>query len=146
MSNPLTPVVSIAGRVLLCTIFFMAAVGNDIPNFDKMAEVMGQVGMPAPRLLLVGAITFLLLGSAAIILGYQARIGAAMLLVFLAIASYYFHAFWKLPEAEQQAQMIHFMKNLSMSGAMLFIMANGSGAGSLDAFLARRDKVADVSA
>ena len=42
--------------------------------------------------------------------------------------------------------MIHFMKNLSMSGAMLFIMANGSGAGSLDAFLARRDKVADVSA
>ncbi|HEY4312406.1 MAG TPA: DoxX family protein [Pirellulales bacterium] len=137
MSNPLTPVVSIAGRVLLCIIFCMSAVGNKIPHFDQVAEVMGKVGMPSPRLLLVGAITFLLLGSASVILGYQARIGAVMLLVFLAMASYYFHAFWKLPEAEQQAQMIHFMKNLSMIGAMLFIIANGSGAGSLDTLLAR---------
>ena len=63
MSNPLTPVVSIAGRVLLCTIFFMAAVGNDIPNFDKMAEVMGQVGMPAPRLAAGRRDHVLLLGS-----------------------------------------------------------------------------------
>ena len=28
--------------------------------------------------------------------------------------------------------MIHFMKNLGLFGAMLFIIANGSGAGSLD--------------
>jgi uncharacterized membrane protein YphA (DoxX/SURF4 family) len=34
--------------------------------------------------------------------------------------------------------MIHFMKNLSMFGAMLFIMGNGSGAWSLDEVLARR--------
>lgn len=138
MSNSLLPIVSIAGRVLLCTIFFMSAVGNKIPNFNAVAELMGKVGVPSPQLLLVGAIVFLIVGSVSVASGYQARFGAALLLVFLGLATYYFHAFWKAPEAEQQDYMIHFMKNLSMSGAMLFIMANGSGAGSLDAVLARR--------
>ncbi len=138
MSNPLVPIGSVAGRILLCVIFFMSAVGNKIPNFNSVAEVMGQVGMPAPQLLLVGTIVFLIAGSVSVATGYQARLGATLLLVFLAMATYYFHAFWKAPEAEQQDVMIQFMKNLSMSGAMLFIMANGSGAGSLDAVLARR--------
>ena len=31
--------------------------------------------------------------------------------------------------------MIHFMKNLSMMGALLFIVANGSGPISLDSWL-----------
>ncbi len=138
MSNPFIPVLSIAGRVLLCVIFVLSAAGEKIPNFQKTADVMASVGMPAPRLLLVGAIVFLLAGGASVILGFRARIGAALLLVFLVMATYYFHAFWKLAGADQQAQMIAFMKNLSMSGAMLFIMANGSGAGSLDTFLASR--------
>jgi uncharacterized membrane protein YphA (DoxX/SURF4 family) len=34
--------------------------------------------------------------------------------------------------------MIHFMKNLSMMGAMLFIVANGSGPMSLDSWLHKR--------
>ncbi len=34
--------------------------------------------------------------------------------------------------------MIQFMKNLSMMGAMLFIMANGSGPASLDSRLHKR--------
>ena len=34
--------------------------------------------------------------------------------------------------------MIHFMKNLSMMGAMLFVMANGSGPMSVDSLLHKR--------
>jgi hypothetical protein len=37
--------------------------------------------------------------------------------------------------------MIHFMKNLSMMGAMLFVVANGSGPMSLDSRLQRRTNV-----
>jgi putative oxidoreductase len=48
------------------------------------------------------------------------------LLVFLAAASYYFHPFWRMP-----SEQIAFMKNLSMAGAMIFIVANGSGPASL---------------
>jgi putative oxidoreductase len=82
--------------------------------------------------MLVGAIAFSILGSLSIVVGYKARIGAAMLLVFLVLATYFFHAFWKLEGQAQQEQMINFMKNLSIAGAMLFIIANGSGPLSLD--------------
>ena len=57
-----------------------------------------------------------------------------MLLIFLVLATYFFHDFWTFePDAkEYQQQMIQFMKNLSMIGAMLIVIANGSGPMSLD--------------
>ena len=138
MSQVFRGALTVLGRLLLCTIFFMAAVGNKIPHFNDVANVMGSVGMPAPQLMLVGAIVFLIAGSLSIIFGYKARIGAFLLLTFLVLASYYFHPFWKLEGQAQQEQMIQFMKNLSMMGAMLFIMANGSGPLSLDSRLHER--------
>jgi len=137
MPKPVQGIVTVLGRLLLCTIFFMAAVGNKIPHFSQVAKVMESVGIPAPQLMLVGAIVFLIVGSVSVIVGYQARIGATLLVVFLVLATYYFHAFWKLEGQAQQDQMIQFMKNLSMMGAMLFIIANGSGPMSLDAKLAK---------
>src|SRR5580692_4058355 len=132
--GPLT----VVARVFLCTIFFMAAVGNKIPHFSDVAKIMESVGVPAPQLLLAGAIAFLLVGSLSVIVGYKARIGAVLLLTFLALASYYFHPFWRLEGQAQQEQMIQFMKNLSMMGAMLFVMANGSGPMSVDSLLSKR--------
>ena len=137
MPKQVQGIVTVLGRLLLCTIFFMAAVGNKIPHFSQVAKVMESVGIPAPQFMLVGAIVFLIVGSVSVIVGYQARIGATLLLVFLVLATYYFHAFWKLEGQAQQDQMIQFMKNLSMMGAMLFIIANGSGPMSLDAKLAK---------
>lgn len=132
--------VTVLGRLLLCTIFFLSAVGNKIPHFSDVARIMDSAGVPAPQLLLVGAIAFLLFGSLSVIVGYKARIGAVLLLTFLVLASYYFHPFWKLEGQAQQEQMIQFMKNLSMMGAMLFITANGSGPMSLDSLLAKSRK------
>ena len=134
LRGPLT----LLGRLLLCTIFLLAAVSDGIPHFGEVARGMESVGVPAPRLLLVGAIVFLLVGSLSVIVGYKARIGAGLLLTFLVLASYYFHPFWKLDGQAQQEQMIQFMKNLSMMGAMLFVIANGSGPMSVDSLLHKR--------
>ena len=133
MRSALLGILSVAGRMLLATIFLLSAAGNKIPHFDSVAELMGKVGVPAPRLMLVGAIAFLLVGGVSVVLGLYARFGAALLLIFLMPASYYFHAFWRLEGAEALQQQIQFMKNLSMAGAMLVIIANGAGAWSLDA-------------
>jgi putative oxidoreductase len=132
MAGPLQGVVSVVGRVLISTIFLMAAVGNKIPNYGTIIGVMDRQGVPQPQVLLPLAIVFLIAGSLSVILGYWARIGAALLAVFLVLATYYFHNFWDLTGSDREAQMIQFMKNLSMFGAMLFIIANGSGAWSLD--------------
>jgi putative oxidoreductase len=125
--------VSLLGRILLSAIFVMSALGNKIPNFDQVAGFMATAGVPFPKIALAGAIAFLIVGGASVILGYKARVGAALLLVFLALATFYFHNFWAVTDTKaQQEQMIQAMKNLSMMGAMLFIIANGSGAWSLD--------------
>jgi putative oxidoreductase len=123
---------TVVGRSFLVAIFLLAALGNKIPHFDEVAKLMGSVGIPAPEFMLAGAILFLITGSLSVMLGFRARIGASLLLTFLVLATYFFHPFWKLQGIEQQMQMIQFMKNLSMMGAMLFIMANGSGPLSLD--------------
>lgn len=141
MSKSFAGPLTVLGRLLLGTIFFMAAVGNKIPHFSDVAKVMDSAGIPAPQLMLVGAIVFLLAGSLSVIAGYHARMGAILLLTFLVLATYYFHPFWKLDGQAQQDQMIQFMKNLSIMGAMLFIVANGSGAMSLDSWLHKRATV-----
>jgi putative oxidoreductase len=84
LQGPLT----VLGRLLLCTIFLLSVVGNKIPHFSDVARIMESVGVPAPSFLLAGAIAFLLAGSLSVIVGYKARIGAVLLLTFLALASY----------------------------------------------------------
>ncbi len=138
MSTFLQGPLSLLGRILLSAIFVMSALGNKIPNFSQVAGYMEQAGVPLPPVALAGAIVFLIAGGASVILGYKARIGATLLLIFLALATFYFHNFWAQTDPKvQQEYMIQAMKNLSMMGAMLFLIANGSGAWSLDRYLSR---------
>ncbi len=133
MPGPLQALLSIVGRLMLCTIFAMSAIGNKIPNFDGVVAYMDKAGVPQPKIMLAGAIVFLLVGSLSIIVGFKARFGACLLFIFLVLATYYFHDFWTLEDAQaKQNEMINFMKNLALMGAMVLIIANGPGAGSVD--------------
>lgn len=123
---------SLAGRLLMVTIFLMSAIGNKIPNFSGVAGYMASEGVPMPHLMLIGGIVFLIAGGLFVAAGYQTRLGAGLLLAFLVLATYYFHDFWNFEGEEQQQQMIQFMKNLSLMGSMLFLIANGPGLLSID--------------
>lgn len=125
MGNFVTNFLTVVGRVMLVAIFAGAAV-QKIQNYNSVVGYADGFGVPQPKLAIVAAIVVLIAGSASVALGYRARLGAAALLVFLALASYYFHPFWRIP-----SEQIAFMKNLSMAGAMIFIVANGSGPASL---------------
>ena len=132
-NQPLQGIGSVLGRIMIATIFLMSAVGNKIPKFNDVAGYMASEGVPFPKVMLAGAIVFLIAGSLSIVVGYKVRIGAALLLVFLVLATYFFHDFWTFEDAaEQQQQMIAFMKNLSLMGTMVFLISNGSGPMSLD--------------
>jgi len=139
MKNTLQGITVVTGRILMSGIFLSSALGNKIPNFSKVAQYMASEGVPAPRFLLVGAIAFLIAGSLSLIVGFRARIGAGLLLVFLILATYYFHDFWTFDDAAaRQQQTIQFMKNAAIAGGMLFVMAMGSGPMSLDNRLKQR--------
>ncbi|MBX7168254.1 MAG: DoxX family protein [Pirellulales bacterium] len=142
MPDGLRGPLSLAGRALLAMIFLLSAVGNKIPHFAAVAETMAKEGVPIPRVLLAGAIVFLLAGGSSLVAGYRARAGAALLLVFLVLATYWFHDFWTMEGEARQAQTIQFMKNLALMGAMVFVIANGPGAWSMDGNVLHEERIA----
>lgn len=126
-------VFALLGRLMLAAIFLMAAVGQQIPKFSDTAASMAAEGVPVPKIMLGGAILFLIAGSLSIAAGFKARIGATLLLIFLLLATYFFHDFWTQDDpVAKQDQMIQFLKNTSMMGAMLLIIAHGPGLMSFD--------------
>ena len=132
MEEKLQRLLPLPGRILISLIFFMSGIGK-IFDFSGTTAYMENVGnMPMASILLVGAIVLELAGGLSIILGFKARIGAILLMVFLIPATLIFHDFWTFPEEQQKIQMIMFMKNLSIFGALLTIVAYGSGPFSLD--------------
>jgi len=131
-SGPLAAIGAVVGRVMIAAIFLLSAVGNKIPNFGATVETMAKEGIPLPQVALVGAIVFLIAGSLSIIFGYKTAVGAALLLVFLLLATFYFHDFWTFQGEEAEQQRNNFMKNVSLMGTMIFLMAVGPGPASLD--------------
>lgn len=131
--------IGLVGRALLCAIFVASALMNKIPHFDATVERMTAAGIPEAKLMLMGAIVFMLLGSLLVITGIGARIGAILLLVFLAAATYFFHDFWTIDATQEIVtnaasisgadartnEMVHFMKNVAIGGALLMIVAKG---------------------
>lgn len=132
MSYALRGFVTLLGRVLIVAIFLASSVMSDIQHFNDMTQMVRKAGLPSPQLLLGGAIALKILGGLSVLFGFKARFGALLLLIFLVAASYFFHNFWTLQGAQRQDQMIHFMKNVSMMGTMLFLIANGAGPWSID--------------
>lgn len=121
----------LAGRILIAMIFVLSGFGK-IAGFEGTVGYIASKGLPLPQLAGIGAIIVEVGGGIFLILGWKARWAAAAMLVFTAIAAFIFHNFWAVPPDQAQNQMIHFMKNISMAGGLLFVVIHGSGALSMD--------------
>ncbi len=146
MTSPAAGPLVAVGRFCL-TFVFISSLGNKLTNWSRTTEYMAANGMPMPNVMLACACVLLLVGGLSVLLGFQARIGAGMLLLFLLAATYFFHDFWTFDDpAERRMQMIQFMKNLSMGGAMLVVIGIGSGPWSLEALLFKKREEASSHA
>jgi putative oxidoreductase len=75
-----------------------------------------------------------LAGGLSILLGYRAKIGAWLIVLFLAGVTPMMHKFWVVADPlAHQIQFAMFLKNASMMGAALLITQIGAGPWSLDA-------------
>jgi putative oxidoreductase len=73
-------------------------------------------------------------GGLSILLGYRAKLGAWLIVLFLVPVSLMMHKFWAVTDPMMaQIQMILFMKNVSMLGGALLITQFGAGPFSQDA-------------
>lgn len=73
------------------------------------------------------AIACELVGGVLLFLGILARLGAFLLFLFMVAVTFLFHSFWTFPSPESQAEMWNFMRNLSILGGLLLVLAWGKG-------------------
>ena len=78
-------------------------------------------------------------GGIALILGLATRYVAALLLLFVIIATLSSHRYWEFTEpAARRAQDNNFYKNLAMMGGLVFAFVTAGGRFSIDRLLARK--------
>ncbi len=93
-----------------------------------------QQGVPVPALLVPLAGVLALAGGLSVILGYRARLGAWLLVLFLVPVTAMMHNFWAVRDPVMaQMQEGFFIANLSRIGGALLIAHFGAGPLSLDA-------------
>ena len=119
------------GRLLLALIFIISGY-NKIMGWPGVVGAVEAKGLPLPLLFGAGAIVAELGGGLLVAIGYKARFGAAMLILFMIVTTLLFHNFWAFEGGDYQTQMINFMKNLSMTGGLLLVLAYGAGPMSVD--------------
>lgn len=123
----------LAGRLLIGLPFLIFGLAK-AATFAKTAALVQMVGIPLPLLGAIGAITLEVGGGLLLVAGYKVRPVAALLAIFTLVTAYYFHS-----NLADENTMVHFFKNVMMTGGLLQVVAFGAGALSLDAYFARRN-------
>ncbi len=119
------------GRFLYSAIFLMTLFGHFSAGYIGYAA---QAGVPAPGLLVPLSGVIAILGGLSITLGYKAKIGGWLIVLFLVPVTFKMHAFWAVTDPMMHGmQLALFWKNVSMLGAALLITHFGAGPLSLDA-------------
>jgi putative oxidoreductase len=103
-------------RVLLCLVFLNAVLGK-LMGFGAVAGVIAAKGLPLAPLLLVAAMALMAVGSALVISGWKARLGAVLLLLFLVPTALIFHS-----DVADTMQRIQLLKNLAIMGGLLLVI------------------------
>ena len=124
------------GRLLIALIFVLSGLSKIAAPANTIAYIQSAGAPFAPAAFAVAAIVEVI-GGLALLVGFQTRLVAAALAIFTLATAVLFHN-----NMADQNQMIHFMKNLAITGGLLQVIAFGAGAFSLD----NRRKSASVPA
>ena len=121
------PTIAAVGRILIALIFVMSGL-TKLGAAEQTQGYIAAVGLPFPLLgYLVALVTEIGVGLL-LLVGYRTKIAAAWLAVFTIATAVFFHN-----NFADQNTMIHFLKNLMITGGLLQIVATGATALSLDA-------------
>jgi putative oxidoreductase len=129
LTSTVKNVSEVAGRSLLSLLFLLSGVGK-IGAYAGTGAYMSSLGVPS--VLLPVVIATEVLGALAIIFGWQTRVTALLLAGFSLVTALVFHS-----NFGDQVEMIMFLKNVSIAGGFLLLVANGAGPLSLDRRFAR---------
>ena len=115
-----------AGRVLFSLLVVVYGYFK-ITGFAGTTAYMGRMGLPAPAVAAALAVIFELGGGLLILIGYQTRLVALALAVYVLVAICIAHTNWA-----DGNQLSHFWKGVSIIGGALALAAFGGGRYSVD--------------
>jgi putative oxidoreductase len=114
------------GRLLIGLPFVMSGLGK-LAAYGTTTAMIAAAGLPVPPLAFAVAVLVELGGGVLLVLGYQVRPVAIAQAIFTIAAAVSFHN-----NFADQNQMIHFLKDVMITGGLLQIVAFGAGAFSFD--------------
>ncbi len=115
----------ITGRILFSALFIFSALGHFKQSTIGYAAAKG---VPFASFMVPFSGIMELVGGISILVGYEARIGAWLLVLFMIPVTFVFHPFWKIKDPMQkQMEMATFLKNISILGGALLLTYFGSG-------------------
>jgi putative oxidoreductase len=114
-------IIYLVARTLLVGTFIISALKH-LSHWGAALDEMASLGMPRSSILMAGSVTLRLAGGIAVLSGYQARIGACLLLAFVLPATFLGHAFWSMPPAKRPHELIEFLNNLAMAGGVMLVV------------------------
>ena len=120
----MTNVFDLIGRILISALFLISAY-NKIFSIDGTMSWMEGFGVPG--FLLYAVIVIEIILPLFVIVGYKARIAAALLAIFCVATAFIFHLDFSDP-----MQKISFFKNIGLAGGFVFIVVNGTKDWSVD--------------
>lgn len=125
--NSLNSYIAIAGRVLVALMFIVNGIGL-IKGFGVVSAQMTEKGVPMASLGLGASIALLVGGGLVLLVGWKVQWLAWIFFVWMIPATLMFHAPWAVPPEQFQEQLIHFLKNLAILGALLLLVAGSAEA------------------
>lgn len=123
------PFIVLLGRILFSAIFILSA--PDHFTQEKIAYG-ANYGVPLASLLVPLSGILSLFGGLSILLGYYARYGAWLIVIFLIPVTLMMHKFWSMDPVAASLQKMFFTHNLALLGGALIIAYFGSGPWSLN--------------
>jgi uncharacterized membrane protein YphA (DoxX/SURF4 family) len=126
-SYPLYEIAHLTGRVLFALVFVLSGASH-LVNAEAMAGFAKSRGVPAPKAMTLLSGVMIIVGGVLVMLGWHRFIGAGLLVVFLLPTAFVMHAFWKETDpGARMNEMAHFLKDLALAGAALFMAYYAGG-------------------
>ena len=97
-----------------------------------LAQLESLTGMATPQMLAIAVGGFEVIAGLMIALNFLARFFAILLIIFVLVATFYFHDFWNQAPPDNARTLIEALKNLSLVGALFIIAGYGKGPRSLE--------------
>ncbi|MDB5769172.1 MAG: doxX [Collimonas fungivorans] len=118
----ISPTLYRIGRVLLASLFVISGLLK-ITAFSGVVGYMSSLGIPFATFAVLITILVEVGGGLAIMTGWNARPAALVVALFTVGATLSAHRFWQADPASMQNQLNHFLKNISIIGALLMLAA-----------------------